>query len=226
MSGDKKPILCYWDIRGLAQPIRFLLAYCGIEFTDKKLECGEAPDYNKDCWFNVKYSLGLDFPNLPYYIDGDVKITQSNAILRYIGRKHDLCGTTEKEKIKVDIMENQAMDFRNGFVRLCYAPKGPFEECKKTYLENDLVPHLKGFDKFLGDSSWFAGEKISVVDFPMYELLHEHRLMYGSKLLDNYANLAKFLDRFEALPQIKEYMSTTKYDKNMPCNNKMAYWRF
>ena len=28
---------------------------------------------------------------LPYYIDGDVKITQSNAILRYIGRKHNLC---------------------------------------------------------------------------------------------------------------------------------------
>ena len=28
---------------------------------------------------------------LPYYIDGDIKITQSNAILRYIARKHGLC---------------------------------------------------------------------------------------------------------------------------------------
>lgn len=27
---------------------------------------------------------------LPYYIDGRYKITQSNAILRYIARKHDL----------------------------------------------------------------------------------------------------------------------------------------
>ena len=27
---------------------------------------------------------------LPYYIDGDIKITQSNAILRYIGRKYGL----------------------------------------------------------------------------------------------------------------------------------------
>ena len=28
---------------------------------------------------------------LPYYIDGDIKLTQSNAILRYIARKHNLC---------------------------------------------------------------------------------------------------------------------------------------
>lgn len=29
-------------------------------------------------------------------------------------------GETEEEKIRVDIMENQAMDFRNGFVIMCY----------------------------------------------------------------------------------------------------------
>ena len=28
---------------------------------------------------------------LPYYIDGGNKVTQSNAVLRYIGRKHNLC---------------------------------------------------------------------------------------------------------------------------------------
>lgn len=29
-------------------------------------------------------------------------------------------GETEAEKVRVDLLENQAMDFRNGFVRLCY----------------------------------------------------------------------------------------------------------
>lgn len=29
-------------------------------------------------------------------------------------------GETEDEKVRVDIMENQAMDFRNGFVIMCY----------------------------------------------------------------------------------------------------------
>ena len=27
---------------------------------------------------------------LPYYVDGDVKITQSNAILRHLARKYDM----------------------------------------------------------------------------------------------------------------------------------------
>ena len=31
---------------------------------------------------------GLPLPNLPYYIDGDLKLTQSMAILRHLGRKH------------------------------------------------------------------------------------------------------------------------------------------
>jgi glutathione S-transferase len=49
---------------------------------------------------------------LPYYVDGDVKLTQSNAILRYIAGKHNLIGTNEKEKIRVDLMENEIGDFR------------------------------------------------------------------------------------------------------------------
>lgn len=34
--------------------------------------------------------LPFFFFQLPYYIDGDVKITQSNAILKHIARKHKL----------------------------------------------------------------------------------------------------------------------------------------
>ena len=54
------------------------------------------------------------------YISGNTKITQSNAILRYIARKNDLLGKTDEEKVRVDIMAEQSMDFRNGIVRLSY----------------------------------------------------------------------------------------------------------
>ena len=54
---------------------------------------------------------------------GETKITQSNAILRYIGRQHNLLGGTEAEKVRVDMMLEQSMDFRNGTVRLAYNPK-------------------------------------------------------------------------------------------------------
>ena len=52
---------------------------------------------------------------LKLLILGDIKITQSNAILRYLGRKYNLEGKTEEEKVRVDIMTENAMDFRHGF---------------------------------------------------------------------------------------------------------------
>merc|ERR1711990_1179773 len=59
-----------------------------------------------------------DFPNLPYYIDGDVKLTQTHAIMRHLARKHNLCGTTDAERDRWDMMTEQCMDFRNGWARL------------------------------------------------------------------------------------------------------------
>ncbi|XP_072537313.1 glutathione S-transferase Mu 3-like [Salminus brasiliensis] len=100
----------------------------------------------------------MDFPNLPYFEDGDRKISQSNAIMRYIARKHNLCEETEDEKVRVDILENQAMDFRNGFVMLCYMN----DDKKQSYLET-LQGVLKQFSDFLGERKWFAGDNVKKV---------------------------------------------------------------
>ena len=38
-----KRILGYWKMRCLAAPIKYLLAYCKVNFEDKIYECGDAP---------------------------------------------------------------------------------------------------------------------------------------------------------------------------------------
>jgi len=35
-------------------------------------ECGNGPDFSRAPWLDVKQNLGLDFPNLPYWMDKDV----------------------------------------------------------------------------------------------------------------------------------------------------------
>ncbi|KAK3581606.1 hypothetical protein CHS0354_000146, partial [Potamilus streckersoni] len=140
----------------LAQPIRLLLHYVGENYDDVLYEQGDAPDYSREQWMSVKYSLGLPFPNLPYYIDGDIKVTQSNAIIRYIARKHDLLGKTEEEKVAVDVLLDQAMDFRNALVKLAY--NGDYEKLKDDYFK-ELPQKLQGFEAFLGDKSFFTGSK-------------------------------------------------------------------
>ena len=78
---------------------------------------------------------------MPYYVDGDVKLSQTNAILRHISRKNGLDGKTDAEKDRVDLMESEVMDLRNGFVRLSYNPD--FENLKADYIKGlDQVPRL------------------------------------------------------------------------------------
>src|SRR5437016_4434764 len=103
-------VLGYWAIRGLAEPIRLVLRYSKTPYTEKMYQLGEGPEYNREDWLQEKEKLGLgklifpiflfhfsfiyilDFPNLPYLFDGDLKITQSKAILYYLGRKLNLMG--------------------------------------------------------------------------------------------------------------------------------------
>ncbi|XP_053310301.1 glutathione S-transferase Mu 5-like [Spea bombifrons] len=212
-------ILGYWDIRGLAHAIRLLLEYTETPYEDKLYVTGDAPDYDRSQWLDGKETLGLDFPNLPYLLDGDVKLTQSNTILRYIASKHGMCGETEKEKINMSLLENQAMDFRMGLVRIAYDPQ--FETLKGSYLEN-LPVALGRFSRFLGGRSWFAADKITFVDFVMYDVLDQHRMLEPT-CLQHFQNLQDFLNRFEALPTIASYMKSPRFMKT-PINNRMASW--
>jgi len=216
------PELAYWSIRGLAQPIRMLLEYTDTKFTDKEYDCGPAPDFDKSCWFGIKHDLGLEFPNLPYFKDGAISITQSNAILRYIARKNDMCGKTEQEKVWVDMMADEAMDFRNGWVRLCYNPK--FADLKGPYLEKTLPSKLDSFEKFLGDRPFFCGDSPTFPDFHMYELLVQHAML-APEQIDSHKKLSAFIQRFEALPKIKAFKESNRFRKS-PINNKMAAFGF
>ncbi|CAL4087393.1 unnamed protein product [Meganyctiphanes norvegica] len=210
------PTLAYWDIRGLAQPIRLLLGYTGTQFVDKTYAVGPPPDHDKSDWLNVKFTLGLDFPNLPYFIDGDIKITQSNAIIRHIGRINNMDGKTEAEKVRVDIMENTLMDFRNGWVRLCY---GDFDGGKADYIKK-LPDTMKQFNKFIGKNKWLAGNTLTFPDFILFELLDHHQHLVPD-LLKDHSNLSNFMDNFRQLEKIKAFMASPNYKKR-PLHGKIA----
>ncbi|XP_004449003.2 glutathione S-transferase Mu 2 [Dasypus novemcinctus] len=211
--------LGYWDLRGLAHSIRLLLEYTGSNYEEKNYTLGDAPDYDKSQWLNEKFKLGLDFPNLPYLIDGAHKITQSNAILRYIARKHHLGGETEAEKIRVDVLENQVMDTRMQLARVCYSPD--FEKLKPEYLEG-LPEKMRLYSEFLGKRPWFAGDKITFVDFLAYDVLDQNRI-FEPKCLDAFPNLKDFMARFEGLKQISAYMKSSRFRPG-PVFAKMALW--
>ena len=93
-----KVIHGYWAFRGRGQISRLLLAYSGAVWEDLNYTV-------RDNWFlKDKHELGFDFPNLPYLIDGDFKVTESRAIQKYIIRKYgkfELLGKDVKDEARV-----------------------------------------------------------------------------------------------------------------------------
>jgi len=214
-------ILGYWEIRGLANPIRMLLKYAGEDFEDKRYSIAvtqgpDGPVYSRENWMADKFKLGYDFPNLPYYSDGHVKVTQTNAILRVIGRKHNLCGSTEFERAHADMCAEQVMDLRNGFVGLCYNQK--FNDLKAGYLEG-LPAKLKLFQDYLGEKKYLVGDKPTFPDFHFSEMLDHHTILDPS-CLDQFPMLIAYKHRFEALPAIKAFREAP--ENKLPLNGKMA----
>ena len=102
---------CYWDVRGLGEPARYLLRWSETTWEETPKTPG-MEEFQK--WHSgEKHSLGLDLPNLPWLIDGDINVTQSLAIVRYLARKFGLVpGEDQRDIVRVDMAEQEIMDFR------------------------------------------------------------------------------------------------------------------
>ncbi|XP_067951007.1 glutathione S-transferase Mu 1-like [Watersipora subatra] len=216
------PILGYWEIRGLAHSIRLLLHYKEAEFVNKMYPQGPPPDFSREAWYSEKFNLGLDFPNLPYYIDGDVKLTETSAIFAYLGRKYNLCGSTEDARVRNDMVYSVQDSHRSAYVRLSYSKESDFEALKRPFVES-LPDRLEALSKFLGDHEYFGGAEIVYSDFCVYDLLDTFNNL-SPGCVDKYANLKAYLARIEALPTLKKFLSSPEAYRKGPFNSKIAAW--
>ncbi|GFS39619.1 glutathione S-transferase Mu 1 [Nephila pilipes] len=208
-----KPILGYWNIRGLAEPVRYILYYKNVDFVDKRYQSG------KDDWIKEKFTLGLDFPNLPYYIEGDLKLTQSSAILRYVARKYGLDGKDDQEKLRVALAEQQITDLHYSLVYL--VKSSDYEAAKKEFVKN-LPIQLKRWNNFLGDRKFLAGDNLTYVDFMAYDVFDFIRIIHESAL-DDFPAILAFQNRIKTLPELQEYMKSPMYIKWPIFNPNVKY---
>lgn len=128
-----KPILGYWDIRGLGQSIRFLLKYLDVDFEDRTYRSEESKEANvkNTLWFKEKNSLGLDFPNLPYFCDTDGnKITEHLAICSYICDKYkpELNGRNVQERATVEMLAGVLFQLKKDSIMPMFSPETKKDE--------------------------------------------------------------------------------------------------
>ena len=226
--------LSYWDnCRGYSHPIRMLLEYCEEKYVYTTPKCGPAPFFDKKEWLSNKYKIlaGYDFPNLSYLRDGDTLLTHHIAIMQYLGRKYGLYPITEQEHQDVDMLREQVIELKDHLINtMCFyshREKGcsPSEEeiysqkVKQAPLIQMNITDIGRKYKKQGDVYngvvWMAGQRMTYIDFIVYEQVDYARNLFPG-LLDfneHCANMDKFMLQFEQIPTISSYIKSERFEK-------------
>mmetsp|Transcript_26877 Transcript_26877/g.25931 ORF Transcript_26877/g.25931 Transcript_26877/m.25931 type:complete len:219 (-) Transcript_26877:77-733(-) len=206
---ESKPKFGYWNIRGLGNNLRFQLAFHGVDYEEKRYPFGPPPDFNREEWVNEKMTLGLPFPNLPHYIDGEVRLTETLSIHKYLAEKHcpDLCGKTPKEKAELDMVARLTHD--GGKVKMvnkCFEPGSEKSVCQEYALKE-----VERLVTYLGDKKFIMGDNLTWLDFYNLEFYEWLNWFTEGAYFKKYPKAEEYAKRLSELPGVKEYRASDKY---------------
>lgn len=228
MNDKKDIVIGYWNARGLIEPIKFILEYLKLPYRVDIPKCGPAPYYNKVEWYQIKYEYlkGFDFPNLPYFDDGERKLTHLFTIMEYIGMKHSLY-PTQSEIIDASLIREQIkdilwleMDYIYFYEHRSKGIEPTIEEKKAA--RSSYIAEVSNKVKELSqkyNSKWMVGDRLTFLDFIVYEYLDHIRILGVECLQDNLKN---FMVQFEHLPNIKEFKLSERF-KEVPLYAERSY---
>lgn len=192
---------------------------------------GPGPDFSRKDWLDKKYSLGLDFPNLPYLIDGDLRISESVNICNYLMAKYvpQLLGKTQGDKAKVQETLSFLGDLKNGITRPCYDQ----DKSKAPAAVEGLVNKFELLEKKLGDNEWLVGDEPTVCDLFLMEITDQVQMITKGAWLKENPFLEAHNERTKAIPSIKDYKNSSRFHEG-PFNNPVAttnnvpadYWKW
>lgn len=188
---ENKITIGYWNIPGRVQPSRDLLEIAGVEYNDVRYS-------NPDDWFNRdKYNLGLDFPNLPYLIDGNVKLTESEAIMDYLIyklNKTELLGK-ESDKFTVSMLRHVFQDIGTRYYQFSQLTK----EERPKFLNEQLLPKFNDLKKFVGSKEYLLGY-FTIADVYFYGIISSFKRLAPEAYTEFAETFDPFFARIAAIP--------------------------
>ncbi|KAI8142723.1 glutathione S-transferase [Fennellomyces sp. T-0311] len=189
--------------QGRGEPARLLLHDAGVSFQDNRLEYED--------WLALKAKLAKEYPvgALPLLITGDNEYYGlSVPLMRMLGRElgYDVAG--KKESHFVEQVADLTSDWFQDCVRLFFQP-----EQREFHNKNLKGIHVGRIERLYGchsDGPYLLGPQITYVDFMVYAILRQDKLLTSLK---DYPNLAKFVESFENRKNLKEYIASYPTDE-------------
>jgi len=192
------PTLIYFDIRGRAEPIRLLLADLEVEYVDQQITLSDW-ELHRD---------SMPFRRIPVYREDDLVIPEAFAILSYLGRKYDLLGANEPERIRCDATVEAWKDYGNR-VANAFGAMSNSEDERRVFIEETQPALLRDLECFYESRSnvelFWAGPTPTVADYVAFNYIDSFQ---SPKTRQQFEALGAFHDAFAGRPNVRSYLAS------------------
>ena len=151
----------YFDIDGgRGEPIRLALHIGGIDFEDVRLKSPEFREARQSFRFQALPVLEIDRQ----------PITQSSAILRYVGKPAGLYPADDLQALYCDEVMDAVEDLNHAVGRTFGLQGDAMKQARQELIEGRLATYLKGLDGLLarGGGQFFADGRMTVADLKVF----------------------------------------------------------
>jgi len=241
---NKKVVQFYnYEARGYGVIVKAIMEYLG---TDYKEILEDAP-----CVFETEME---EKPQLPYMIDRrncceDMTDAEAETMFTVSGKWSQLveyiignsAGGKELAYEFSDEKEEKVVSAL-GFIiehetELAYQYsddqedeyKEKMSELLRNWCESEDNSLLKSLSQLLGPNDWLVSNKLSIMDFLLWEVVNRlSSIRYSLQIFHGpirFRNLLLHNDRINDLPEIRDWMNSDRYDRTTPFNLPSAIWK-
>lgn len=201
---DVSATLYYFEGRGVADQIRWVLAAGNITFGQKSV--------TKRPLFLKMAERQLPFGQLPMLqIDG-LELVQTQAIIRYIAKRASLNGTTERDQVKCDMIAEACHDVLSVAVSAPFKRSHGEEEgaASKVLMINKWSKFGTRFEAVLAANGgkFMVGQDITYADILIVHCMTWYVEECGPEIVATLPLLVELQYRVFALPGIQSFLKS------------------
>lgn len=198
--------LTYFDFDGgRAEPVRIAFHAAGIEFEDHRISFPEYAEMRSKFRFTAVPVLEID----------GAAVTQSNGMLRYIGKPAGFYPEDGLQALYCDEALGAVEDSYHKMARTFFLEGDELKQARQNFIDSWLTPFLKGLDEMLsrGGGQYFADSRLTIADLKVFIFIRH--LLSGdldhvpTDLVEQLAPaLVQHHSRIEADPVVVAYYSS------------------
>lgn len=214
--------LTYFNVRGLAETSRILLALGNEEYEDFRYPL-EVIDMSKHEMKKEEFDRDKASGNLvkslnkvPFLEVDGVVVPQSKTIERFLARRFDMMGTNDLEAAQIDAICESVRDFKDLYQKVRSLPDEEKQVGMNEWFTQTLVEKLTLLEhQLVGDDSFCVGNKMSLADVVLFTFVKE---FFDNKEASYNATLAVPKVR-AVVDRVSSHESVVKWLESRPVTN-------